>query len=161
MASSICLRNCHSRPPLAGRNGSNKPLDSGFRRNDEALVAPRLHSSESSPAWMQVAEPRWEQAAEESKRAAARYQRDPGFGQKDGLKDGIACPCCHSRPPSANGNGLNRPLDSGLRRNDEAPVVTSSSAAGGNDTKKQRLSGCAAIAPLSFQRKLESMPTGM
>ena len=37
-------------------------------------------------------------------------------GGMTAVEDGIACPCCQARPPVAGGHGLNKPLDSGLRR---------------------------------------------
>ena len=44
----------------------------------KALLPFHRHSSERSPAWMQVVEPRLEQAAEESRRAMTEWQTDSG-----------------------------------------------------------------------------------
>ena len=71
--------------------------------------SPRRHSSESSPAWMQVVERRLEQAAEESRRADRGVRRIARL-----TLAGITR--AWSFPPG--GNGLSKPLDSGLRRND-------------------------------------------
>ena len=40
------------------------------------------------------------------------------FGEMTAVEDETACPYCHARSPMAGGHGLNKPLDSGLRRND-------------------------------------------
>ena len=91
------------------------------------------HSSESSPAWMQVVEPRLEQAAEESRRVVPGCWVDSGFhGFAPGRDDTLGC---HSR---LCGHVLYKPLDSGLRRND----------------------GEAEVKNPSFQRKLACMDAG-
>ena len=89
---------CLSR--LAGRNdGENWGRD--FCREWQRVVriatrlfSPRRHSSESSPAWMQVVERRREQAAEESRRGGRGDEWLAGF---TGWRVGDHPPGCHSR----------------------------------------------------------------
>ena len=60
-----------------------------------------------------MVEPRLERAAEESRDATVNGWQvlpDGGFGCRS---------CCHSR---LRGNGLHKPLDSGLRRNDDGAL---------------------------------------
>ena len=86
---------------------------SGWRQTHSG---PRRHSSEGSPAWMQVVEPRLEQAAEESRRGGRGVQGWQGLSGAH-----VRLSLLLSFPLS--GNGLYTPLDSGLRRNDEMLVV--------------------------------------
>ena len=76
-------------------------------------VHPRRHSSEGSPAWMQVVERRLEQAAEESRKAEAGCETNCDFPRSAEVTR-LSFPLC--------GNVLNKPLDSGLRQNDDGGI---------------------------------------
>ena len=70
---------------------------------------PCRHSSEGSPAWMQVVERRREQAAEESRRGGRGVKEARFIRWRVGLSClWLSFPLC--------GNGLCKSLDSGLRR---------------------------------------------
>ena len=70
---------------------------------------PSRHSSESSPAWMQVVERRREQAAEESRKAGRGIRRIARV-RLAGITHVWSFPL--------SGNVLNKPLDSSFRWND-------------------------------------------
>ena len=126
---------CHSRPPSASGNELNKPLDSGLHRNDEVLVVTSAIIStclrragimiKTKVTGMRLSLRRHSSESWNPGRQRRDARSSPALGRTRVFEDGMACRCCHSRLPSANGNGLNKPLDSGLRRNDEVLVVTS------------------------------------
>ena len=68
--------------------------------------------------------------------------------------------CGHPRPPAAGRDGLNTPLDSGLRRNDEmaveASVVVAACPWRAVMMIKIKVAAMCSIAPSSFRRRPES-----